>query len=482
MPTDIPDLELPAADKPDGGETARSPASGLRRGGAVELEDDGALPALALESRPPPPRVSPQGGGGGFDLDDDDGDGPGESPLRLAGETSRPPAPLPKPGAAGHGSPGLGLAGPGLSGVASPPSSRGRSPLALPPTDAELAQASQRAASDEIEMRAIARFGPPPAAWWGAPGYAVRVLLRRREIQAGLAPLRKQLEDAEAAEGEAFVQMVDRARRAAGPGHAFAEMTAALARFDQMAAESDDALAAANQTLHQQIEAIDRELQLLEDEVKRLDRDIEAAQEDVARADEQRVRSEAKVKRAEIELRAAHEAARNAAGPQAKFAPPEHAKRIRDLTAEKQARDAEHAPVRDAWESANRVVRELSDAQRAIRRKMSPLLEQRRSAKQSGMAQVALRAEGSEAALRERRRAYREIGALMLESRAHEIDEADRAAVARSGQLVQGQTRTLELHLRALSAADPDALRKGQMLLGAAVVALVALVILLAAL
>lgn len=495
MPSDFPELDLGQASAPEGDPAGAAPASGLRKGAQLELDDDGdAGLVLALESKPPPPRA-PQQAGGGHVLDDDD-DESGLASLQLATEGSQPP---PSSHVLGGQAPGGQAPGAGIPAVLrgiepSPPSSRAGSPAAgpassralrpaalvdLPPSDAELEEERLRAAREEAEVRAVARYPVAPAAWWEAPLYAIRVLQRRRELTRELPAVRSRVDQAHLALGEAFVTLVDGARRSVGQDHPFVEMAAPLARFDQMAAESGQALAAANAALHEQIGAIDRELALIEAEVTRLDRDIEAADRERQRHAELTARSEAKVKRAEIELRAANDAARAAAGPDAKFAPPEHARRIRDLTAEKQARDAEHAPVHAAFQAADAALRQLQETQRGLRRKMSPLMDQRRAAQRAGTAQVQARVRGSEAVERERRAAYTEIGKLMLESRRNELSEADRSAVEAARRALVASQDALATHERALSAADPATFRRGLTVLGVAagtVLLLVALV------
>src|SRR5581483_8927194 len=94
---------------------------------------------------------------------------------------------------------------------------------------------------------------------------------------------------------------------------------------------------------------------------------VNQAGAELGRRQEEHARVEAKVRRTEIERRAAHDAARAAAGPDAKFAPPEHARRIAEIEAELAARTGEAKPL----EAARRAAEEALAAHEAPLRRVT---------------------------------------------------------------------------------------------------------------
>src|SRR5262249_12382293 len=123
----------------------------------------------------------------------------------------------------------------------------------------------------------------------------------------------------------------------------------------------------------------------------------------------------AKAKRTEIELRAAHDAARAAAGPNARYAPPEHAQRIAELEAERAQRAAELAAVAQAADRANAAARTARDAQREAHRRVEAVREERARLDRTREHQVGVGVEGVRAAGDARRAAYAMVGRELLE-------------------------------------------------------------------
>lgn len=415
----------------------------------LELALDHGRPARKAASLPPGPNT----------FEDDDGPG---VPLELA-------------------VPGLHAGAPGAPQAAAPaPAGQGIAAAATPIAGAVLA--APEAGPSEDEIFTFAAYGPPPTSLAGAPGYAVRVFRRRQRLQQKLRVARRTRDGAKAAADQVLAAAMEALRDGAPPTHPLAHMFETLRGYDAVQEAAHDASAeiarqqaAARQSLH-------GELEQLQGQKATADVQAATAEAEVERAAQARARVEARIKRVEIELRAAHEAARLAAGQGAQFAPPEHAARIQALEAERAQRGTELAEATRALSALEVRAREKRAVVRGLRRqtgdKAKVTEEQERAARDS------LRAgeRGVESARGRRLVAYADAGREVLRARPQELSTAqvDRAREVEA-QLGAAE-RALELCVRALDAADRDWERKGwAILVGVPLLLILALIILSAA-
>lgn len=477
----LPDLVL------DIPKPAPQPASGPRPAGGLsgapplapagpDLDDEDELGGpleLALDTGAARPSGGAVPGVGGVsvvapsttgELEDEDED-EDALPLELDGDHARPQGQMaapPAPAAGGGATPA------GAAPVSS------RRPGTMP--------VEQFIGPDPEAVAAFAAYGPVPTSILGAPAYAIRAMQRRKELEAKLPETRASLADVVAARGEEYVKMVDRIRVGVAPEDALGRLVGPLAQYDQVTQQHEQALKQANAQLAGQLEEADGRIEQLKQD--RVGLEAKAAEADAAlqRCADQKSRAEAALKRVEIALRAAHEAARLAAGENAKFAPPEHAKKIKQLEAEKQAKAAELAPIVRTWQETSNYAKAEADAVERATRTIDKTRKERRALEQAGQRQLAVQSQGTMKAMEDRRAAYTEIGRRLLAEHAMAATPEDRDAVDRAEAEVRDKETELAVHVQALTAADAGAVRRGQVLLGlAAFAALVVLVLLIRA-
>jgi hypothetical protein len=345
---------------------------------------------------------------------------------------------------------------------------------------AELAPASGvEPEPDASEVQRLAGYGPPPRSAIEAPIYAVRVLLRRLELKRQVISSRKMLADAERASDEKLAAAMEELRAAAGPDHPLKAMFDSLSGHDAVAEAASGALEDIARRQKAELARRDTELSRLNEEQAQAEASLAEAERAAAARHEVRARTEARLKRAEIELRAAHEAARIAAGPGAKFAPPEHALRIKELEAARVDRAAELATAEAEHQQAIAATREPRARLRAAKRGIADIgqrAQRQERAEQSTLRQTTASAES---ALQRRRAGYAESAREVLRTRPQEFSESTREVARQAEALVTERGRALDLWVRTLDANDREAEAKGQVVLAVAAGAVLLLVLIL---
>lgn len=330
---------------------------------------------------------------------------------------------------------------------------------------------------DPFEVAATADFGPAARGWLDAPAYAWRVRQRRAALRGEVDRLRQQRAEAEQAKMERLAQLVRVVQKLAAPSDQAKALLAPLAALDQTAAARDAALKGVSASYAESVAEIDTKIAALEDEQAKLEILVQSAQAELERRGESRARAEAKSKRVDIELRAAHEAARVAAGPNAKLVPPEIAPRIVALEEEKAVRAAELKPLAAAFSSAEQELHERETPVREVRHRIASLRAERQKVEDTSARQLAVRSEGVQQVERERLLAYAEVARQLLTTCTDEVPIEHRALAAQATELVASRSHDLEKHARALASADPAAERRGLILIALAIGAVVVLLL-----
>jgi hypothetical protein len=420
--SDLPPLELatPAPRAPAGPAAARGPA---------------------IPRAPAPP--------GSLAEVDEDGDGEG-----LAPELALDAPPSSRAASALTGA----TPAPSSAGARGPASSSGQRPAPAPPPGPP---PRPPILIDPIDVVAFANYGPAPRVWFEAPLYAIRVMQRQRELQKDLVRARKLHVDAEDALVERMARTAEALRGRIDAAHPAMALFGQLGRYDELTHTRSVALHETSRQYAEQLAQVDERISAEEEARSKLARLVQDAELELGRLSAERARADAKSKRLEIELRSAHDAARIAAGPDAKFAPPEHAHRIAALEAEKASRAAEMVPIMAAWTEAAELVRRRQGDEREARKKVSALRDERKRIEQTAEHQLEVRSEGARQAERERFSAYAEVTRAVLVNRPDDLTEAERAAIDAAEKRATDCERDTELHVRALGAADHGGLRQG---------------------
>jgi hypothetical protein len=328
---------------------------------------------------------------------------------------------------------------------------------------------------EPAEVEALAQYGEAPRNPVLAVPYAWRVLRRRTELRDLLADQKKSHDETKrklqaklAAHVETFRALDDdRVRGILRP----------LAAADQATKERLKKLAASDDQFRAQAKAIEREQSSRQDDRRTMQDKLTAAKaaHDKARRDEARLK--AQLKRLDLELRRLHERAREMVGGDAKFAPPEIArklapleqKRKRALGQLKQQRQRVKA-ARNAVAGRKHALAELANELGGVRSKSRQMADQAEIARRMGSRAVR---EAEDARLDAYEEALRRVIAQLPKL----VDNTMRVAVAGIDNEQRENASKLELHRRAVDSYDHTAFRQGQLVVGALVAALVVLVV-----
>jgi hypothetical protein len=158
---------------------------------------------------------------------------------------------------------------------------------------------------DATSILELAKFGAPPSEIWKAPGYAIHVKLRQRELRSMLASVRKTLGDAETKRDDRFVELGTLMRPLAEKSAALAPIVATLRGAEDARIKREQQIASASAAYRDQSAAIDRELAALEAPTKAASDEVELKAKSHALAEDARQKAEARTKALDAELKSA---------------------------------------------------------------------------------------------------------------------------------------------------------------------------------
>lgn len=325
----------------------------------------------------------------------------------------------------------------------------------------------------------VAGYGPAPTSPLQAPVYALRVLLRRRELRRRLASLDLASRDAEAA----VTGVLAAIGRALAPTLSGNERYAALlgqaAALERSAAE----VAAAVGTVRQDAEASAEEFRRARAELAERVEAASARQSDaeklLADAELDLKRTEAKQKRILIEARNLRRGAEHAAGGAGKPIAPAHASQIAELEAKAGADAPLAAEQRTRVEAARRALQASRQEVAHLHGEHKRLDAAERGVQgQKGAALAAESARQREAA-GALEAAQAELTRAVLAARDVTLDPAELAKIQAAESRLQAARVEQDCHVRALDAHDPDSVRRGLVILGVVAGALLLLLVIL---
>lgn len=337
-------------------------------------------------------------------------------------------------------------------------------------------QAPRAPEVDPREVIALAGFGPAPRSLLAAAQYALRVRGRLAALTEQLERQRQLLADAERGQELQLSRMAEGVK--ASTTDAGAALRERLAEHDSRAAEREAELKKASSTYAADVGTIDEKIQRLETARAEQEAAANEARAEAERRAEERQRAEARSKRVEIELRAAHEVARAAAGPDAKHAPPENARIIRDLEAERDVRARELAVAKKASDEAAEAARGRDGKLRATRAQIAKLREDRGKLEKEASRQLEERSAGAGEAERARVEAHAKAARALLAASPEVFAADERSAAAEAQRLVDDRALSIDKLVRALSAYDVAGVRRGNAVLIAAAAAVLLLIVL----
>jgi hypothetical protein len=314
----------------------------------------------------------------------------------------------------------------------------------------------------------LAGFGPTPASILGAPTYAWRVLRRRPALRKLYAARRDAHDGTKHECRERMSAILAGLREHWGAEPDLTPTFDALDRATDVEQERIQLLERARGERATQVGTVDQSLSALDRQREAVQTERRGAQAVVEGCADELARAQAQVKRADIELRALHDAAREAAGKGAKFAPPEHARRI---AAAEQQRSELAGMVRErerALEQARGELRTKEAKLRELARQLASTQGQRHSLDRRGGQQEDLRSQALRAATEQRHEVAEQALRRLMQERHAAVEGAVREEVRTLDKRLRVSLEELERHRLAVDAFDPAALRRGLMLAGAA--------------
>ena len=423
-------------------EEASKPKSGSS-GGMMELagwddDDDQLEIALDLGSEPPPKKAKP--------------------------------APKPPPSADGGSAP----APPSSSGA--PPSRAhdggtpdGAQPQ-LNPTAAVVAlQVDIRA------VRLLAEYGEPPGNILGAPKYAWTVHQRKKELSQMLEDQRELHGETTKLLKEDLASVVDSIADRAGSTE-LETIMAPVTQSERMIADRRKTMESAVNKYTGEFQALDDELEREKDRRKEAAKEREAAQIVVEDAAQKRGRVAAELKRLENELRSAHDEASKAAGDD-DYAPPEHARRIKQLEAEQDKMKEMLVGREDAYQAAKRVLRQRASALREVDARIGAVHARESSAEKQASHARELGIESLKQAHLARLDAYVRVLERIEQELPELLTDSYRKRIETARASVGDADRELEKYRRAIDCYDSGWVNKGIAVVVVIVVAVLAVLV-----
>ncbi len=453
---DIPDLELP--------DVPAAPASGPRPRAAappVTPAQDDDFDSIAGS-------VTLGGGraedafGGGFDASHFDSSAVVEDSAAGAGldefdasqpvgalelESSRPPAPA--------------------AATPSGPSAAAASlhPLQSLPVDPALAAEGSR------------EYGPAPRSIFVAPAYAIRVLLKKRQLRQRLPALDAKLNDGESRR-DTFLADLARTRRAAIEGdERFAAPMSRVREAEGQLRNGNQALTLAKSQMAQAQEQFKQQTQGLGEALESANATLKVFGETQAAAETDLKRAEAKQKRLMIEAR---NAVQIATGGQPGVAiPPDVQTRVSQLQGQTAALEPEVAAARQVVADAIQQTQAAKQAQQQAAQAMQGAEKQAAAQRQQLESQLASQQAATGDAGSRVTGALADLARALLAARELPLDDNLSSQVQAAESYVEQCRADHQYVLRALDAADAEAVKRGLLVMVAAALGVILLLMLL---
>ncbi len=423
----------------------------------------------AQPSTPPAAGGRPAASGGGnlfsADDDDDEWDAGGALDVGLDYGSEAPPAmaspvsqAASQPGATGDGSPDVALVDPGPV----PPPATGRAPLpsqGLAPPAAAVATTGAGPIFSAAEIETVARYGEVPSNVLLAPVYAVRVFKRRQELKKLLTLQQRTHEQATTTLRGKLADITD-GIVAQAPEQLDGVM-GPVRTAEQKVRDRKVQLEAASGQFASQFKSLELEIEAAGKQRQQLDRDRNMAQIKLEDAVHKRAQVTADLKRINLGIASAHDAAANAAGADASFATPEHAKRITALEAEK-AKRVEQVRGRDkAVGAAKLEVREREAAIRQLESRVNAIHGRQSNMEgEAGQAQT-MGLDALKGAQHERLVAYEVAIDTIVAQAKSLVDQPTKAQIEDVKRQIAGCNSDLDKHNLAVDAFDDGAYKRG---------------------
>ncbi len=330
---------------------------------------------------------------------------------------------------------------------------------------------------DPYEVAVLADYGSPPDSALLSPGYAVRVMMRRRDLRRQLAAARRAAADASQNLDNLLVAIAERVRPQLDGIAEFAPLLEPLLGAEQTSHGRSSALQERSAEFDKTVAGVDAKFAELQGKIRAAQQVVDAAQTKLRAREEVLKRAVALCKRIEIELRNLQSVAKAAPGGAPATASEEFSARIRTL---QQDLDAKRRDTEAPQAEVNGAKAELSEAERALSavdRQARTLRSERDKLEQAFQREAGVRTAGVQQAETERRTALVAIAQRLVVAPGIYLEPSEGEAFDRAKTLVDKRTLEAVKLAQALGAADPKALRQGWLLIGLALAVVIGLVV-----
>ena len=360
-------------------------------------------------------------------------------------------------------------------------SSRPPPPTAAMPSGPSPAASLRPLQSLPVEPAAAAEgsreYGPAPSSIFAAPAYAIRVLLKKRELRQRLPVLDAKLKDGESRR-DTFLADLARTRRAAiegderyaGPMSRVREAEGQLQHGNQALNQAQNQMTQAKEQFEQQTRGLGEALESANATLRVFGETQAAAETDLKRA-------EAKQKRLMIEARNAVQAATG--GQPGVAIPPEVQTRVSQLQSQAAALEPEVAAARQVVADAADQTQAAKQAQHQAAQAMQGAERQAASQRQQLESQLASHQAAAGDAGSRVTGALADLARALLAARDLPLDDNLSSQVQAAESYVEQCRADHQYVLHALDAADAEAVKRGLLLMVAAAVGVILLLMLL---
>lgn len=331
---------------------------------------------------------------------------------------------------------------------------------------------------DAVEIALCADFGPAPTSPLGLPAYALRVRSRSAVLRAAVASCEHALLAAETRRDAMLAEVVEDQKSVLVRDESLQPLLGPVIEQEAVARERRQALMAANEQFSSEATQIDLELQHAASEIGEAQSVADQLEAELKGHEERFARADAKLKRARIEVRSATQVAEQAAALGA--ASPDQIAKLEQLQAAADALEPgvhELGATRDAAKARVREQRAVVDRWSRQRREIETRL---RALDQTFKKQLGVREAGVGEAESGYKKALADVGRALLASRGTgPLSRDEVAALTAFDAEVLSLAAQAEKQLRALDSADPEAVKRGYMILGGAALLVVILLVLM---
>ncbi len=355
---------------------------------------------------------------------------------------------------------------PAPAGATAPPGALTAPPTAPPP---KRSLAPELPAVDASAVGLLARYGPAPSAIYLAPLYAFRVFTRQRELRADLGRLNNEITAQERKLDEMFASVASAARPALQNDARFE----AVRQLESIAGERSAALNQTNEQFKAQNDQLEQQLAAVQAQLPPLDAEKQRAGAEVAEREAVLGRAVAKQKRFLIEARSVKMSALPAGSPPNAALPPEAAASIQALESQAAAVQPEVDELKRGLAEAQAVLQNVRNQLGALGQHTRRIQDGQKALARQFQGQLSAANAGFSDAQRELTAALAEVGrGLVAQRDSLSLDPATLSAIGTGETNLRRLTESNALHLSALDAYDRDTVKKGYLVVAAAVGAL----------